>query len=76
MRQPMTTAEPDDHWGPRLHPESRGPNFDVVGTSQTVVVHETRGAKRMTCWPGSSPVGCRPIQIAVTLSDMSDRLPL
>jgi hypothetical protein len=26
------------------------PNFDLVGTSRTVVVRETRGATHMTCW--------------------------
>jgi hypothetical protein len=41
-----------------------------------VVIHETREAKRTTCWSGSSPVGCTPIRITVTLSDMSDRLSL
>jgi hypothetical protein len=39
-----------------------------------VVVHETREAKRMTCWSGSSPAWCTLIQITVILSDMSDRL--
>jgi hypothetical protein len=26
-----------------------------------VVVRETHGATRMTCWSGSSPTGCTPI---------------
>jgi hypothetical protein len=30
----------------------------------------------MTCWSDSSPVGCTSIRVTVTLSDMSDRLPL
>jgi hypothetical protein len=30
----------------------------------------------MMCWSGSSLVGCTPIHIAMTLLDMSDRLPL
>jgi hypothetical protein len=49
-------------------------NFDLVGTTRTVVV---RGTPRVTCttyWSGSSPIGCKPIQITATLSDMSDRL--
>jgi hypothetical protein len=37
------------------------PDFDLVGTSRMVVVCETRGATRMTCWSGSSPAGCTPI---------------
>jgi hypothetical protein len=41
-----------------------------------VVIRETREAKRMTCWSGSSPTGCTSIQITATLSDMSDRLSL
>jgi hypothetical protein len=41
-----------------------------------VVVRETREAKCMTCWSGSSPIGCTPIRITVTLSDMSDHLSL
>jgi hypothetical protein len=39
-----------------------------------VVARETQEATRTTCWLSSSPAGCTPIQITVTLSDMSDRL--
>jgi hypothetical protein len=74
MSQPKMTVGPNDRWGPRLHPGSSGPSFDLVGTSWTIVVHETREAKRMTCWFGSFPAWCTLIQIVVTLSDMSDRL--
>jgi hypothetical protein len=42
-------------------------DFNLVGTSQTIVVRETHEATRMTCWSGSSPVGCTPIRIAATL---------
>jgi hypothetical protein len=31
------------------------PNFNLVGTSQTVVIHETPRATRMMCWLGSFP---------------------
>jgi hypothetical protein len=41
-----------------------------------VVVCETLGTTRMMCQSGSSPIGCTPIQIAITLSDISDRLSL
>jgi hypothetical protein len=54
----------------------QGPRFVLVGTSQRVVVRENREAKCMMCWSGFSPVGCTPIRIITTLSDMSDRLPL
>jgi hypothetical protein len=54
----------------------QGPIFNLVGTSRTVVIRETREAKHTTCWSGSSPVGCTPIRIVMTLSDMSDRLSL
>jgi hypothetical protein len=33
-------------------------------------------AKHTMCWLGSFPAGCTPIQITVTLSDMSDHLSL
>jgi hypothetical protein len=49
-------------------------DFDLVGTSRMVVVRETCGATRMTCWSGSSPAGCTPNRITTTLSDMSDCL--
>jgi hypothetical protein len=41
-----------------------------------VVVRETQEAKRTICWSGSFPVGCTPIRIVMTLSDMSDHLSL
>jgi hypothetical protein len=52
----------------------QGPNFDLVGISWMVVIRETSGVTRTTCWSSSSPAGCTPIWIVVTLSDMSDRL--
>jgi hypothetical protein len=39
----------------------QGTDFNLVGTSQPVVVHETPEVTRMTCWSGSSPTGCTPI---------------
>jgi hypothetical protein len=39
-------AGSDDHWESRLHPKSRG-EFDLVGTSRTVVICETYGAPRV-----------------------------
>jgi hypothetical protein len=51
-----------------------GPDFDLVWTSWTVIIRETRGATRMMCWSGSSPEGCISIQVTATLSDMSGRL--
>jgi hypothetical protein len=52
----------------------QGPNFDLIGTLRTVVVHGTPGATCMMCWSGSSPAGCLSIRVAATLSDMSGRL--
>jgi hypothetical protein len=69
----MTTG-PDDHRGAKTSSREQGPIFDLVGTSWTVVVCETTGVMRMTCWSDSSPAGCISIQIAATLSDMSGRL--
>jgi hypothetical protein len=54
--------------------QEQSPDFDLVGTTRTVVVCETRGFTCTTCWSGSSPTGCIPIQITMILSDMSDRL--
>jgi hypothetical protein len=54
----------------------QGADFNLVGTSYTVVVCETRGTTRMIYWSGSSPTRCTLIRIIVTLSDMSDRLSL
>jgi hypothetical protein len=56
--------------------QEQNPNFDLVGTSRIVVVRETHGATHMMCWSGSSPAGCTPIRITVTLLDMCDRLSL
>jgi hypothetical protein len=69
----------DDGWvGQSLRAKTssreQSPDFGLIRTSRTVVVHETRGATRMTCWSDSSPAGCTPIRITVTLSNMSDRL--
>jgi hypothetical protein len=52
----------------------QGPSFDLVGTSQTVVVCETLGFTRTMCQSGSSPTGCISIRVPTTLSDMSNRL--
>jgi hypothetical protein len=62
--------------GPKTSSREKGPNFDLVGTSHTVVVCETREDKRMMCWSGSSPVGCTTIRITETLSYIGDRLSL
>jgi hypothetical protein len=51
-----------------------GANFNLVGTSQIVVVRETLEATCTTCGSGSSPVGCISIRVNATLSDMSGRL--
>jgi hypothetical protein len=69
----------DDGWagrllGAKISSWEQRPDFDLVGTSQTVVVRETHGAVCMMCWSGSSTAGCTLIQIATTLSDMSERL--
>jgi hypothetical protein len=86
-------AAPDDDraersLGVKTSSREQGPRFNLVGTSQTIVVRETRGATRMvviretrgathmTCQSGSSPAGCTPIRTVMTLSDMSDRLSL
>jgi hypothetical protein len=52
------------------------PDFDLVGTSPTIVICETPMATRTTCWSGSSFAGCISIWIIATLSDMSDCLSL
>jgi hypothetical protein len=62
--------------GAKTSSREQGPRFDLVGTSRTVVVHETCEATHMTCWSGSSPTKYTPIRITVTLSNMSDRLSL
>jgi hypothetical protein len=62
--------------GAKTSSREQSPNFDLVETSRTAVVHEIRGATCMMCWLGSSPIGCTPIRIAMTLSNMSDRLSL
>jgi hypothetical protein len=72
-------AAQDDGWvrrslGGKTLSREQGPDFDLVGTSQTVIVRETSGATHMMCWSGSYPVGCTLIRIVVTLSDMSGRL--
>jgi hypothetical protein len=72
MRQSRMMVGSNDRCEPRLHSGSRGP----VSILRTVVVRETQEVKRTTCWSGSSPAECTLIQIATTLSDMSDRLSL
>jgi hypothetical protein len=62
--------------GAKTSSPKQSPDFNLVGASRTAVIHETRGATRMTCWSGSSPTWCTSIRIAATLSNMSDRLPL
>jgi hypothetical protein len=41
-----------------------------------VICESLRESKHMVCWSGSSPVGCISIQVATTLSIMSDSLSL
>jgi hypothetical protein len=41
MRQLRMMVRPDDHWGAKTSSWEQGPRFDLVGTSQTVVVCET-----------------------------------
>jgi hypothetical protein len=60
--------------GANTSSREQGPNFDLVGTSQMVIVRETCGVTRTMCWSGSSPAWCISIQITMTLSDMSERL--
>jgi hypothetical protein len=60
--------------GVKTSSRDQGPNFDLIGTSRAVVVRKTREAKHTTCWSGSSPAWCTPIQITVTLLNMSDYL--
>jgi hypothetical protein len=43
--------------GTKTFSREQGPNFDLVGTSQMVVVCEIREAKCTTCWSGSSLQG-------------------
>jgi hypothetical protein len=73
-------AHDDDRVGRSLGANTssweQGPNFDLVGTSRTVVIHETQEAMRTTYWLGSFPAGCTPIRITATPSYMSDRLVL
>jgi hypothetical protein len=53
----------DDRWEPKFHLEEQRPDFDLVGTSWKVVVHETRGTRRTTFWSSSSSAGCTLIRI-------------
>jgi hypothetical protein len=52
----------------------QGTNFDLVGTSQMVVVRGTLWVVRTACWSGSSPAGCISIWVVMTLLIMSDIL--
>jgi hypothetical protein len=52
----------------------QGIDFDLVGTSRTIIIREASGVARTTCWSGSSPVGCISIRVTTILSDMSDCL--
>jgi hypothetical protein len=74
MRQPRMTARAGRWLGANTSSREQGPSFDLVGTSRTVVIRENREAKHTTYWLDSSPAGCTPIRITVTLSDMSDHL--
>jgi hypothetical protein len=67
MTQPTMTTESNDRWGAKTSSQEQGPSFDLVETSQTVVVREIQEAKHTTCWLDSSPVGCIPIQITAAL---------
>jgi hypothetical protein len=60
--------------GAKTSSREQSPDFDLVGSSRAVVIHDTPGAMRMTCWLGSSPTGCISIRVTTTLFDMSDRL--
>jgi hypothetical protein len=60
--------------GAKTSSREKRPDFELVGTLWTVIVREIHGATHMTCWSCSSPTGCTPIQITVTLLDMSVRL--
>jgi hypothetical protein len=60
--------------GAKTSSREQGLAFDLVETSQIVVVCETPGVTRTSCWSGSSPIGCISIQVTTTLSDMSDCL--
>jgi hypothetical protein len=65
-------ARPSLTGGQDYIPRARN-DFDLVGTSQIIVIHETPGVTRAMCWSGSSPARCISIQIAMTLLNMSDR---
>jgi hypothetical protein len=72
-------AAQDDDWverslGAKTSSQEQGPDFDLVGISQTVIVHEAREAVRTTCWSGSSPIGCISIWVTMTLLVMSGHL--
>jgi hypothetical protein len=43
MREPRMTVGSDDRWEPRLHPREQRPDFNLVGTSWTIVIHEIHG---------------------------------
>jgi hypothetical protein len=51
-----------------------GARFRLGRNLWTVGIRETLGVIRMTYWSGSSPAGCIPIEVTVTLSDMSGHL--
>jgi hypothetical protein len=57
MREPRMTAR-SALLGAKTSSPERRPEFDLVGTSWTVVVRETPMGARVTYQSGSSPVGC------------------
>jgi hypothetical protein len=74
MRQPRMMAGPNDRWDTRLHLGSSGPISTLYGINGGLSYVRPEGATHTMCWSGCSPVGCKPIRIAVTLLDISDCL--
>jgi hypothetical protein len=64
------TTEPSNRWVHDFIPGA-GAQFRLSRDFTDSFVRETREAKCMTCWLGSSLAGSTPIRIAATLSDMS-----
>jgi hypothetical protein len=62
--------------GAKTSPREQGIDFDLVRTSQMVIIRETPWVTRMACWSGSSPARYISIRVTAILSDMSDCLSL
>jgi hypothetical protein len=73
MRHPKMMAEPRITESQDFI-SGAGARFRLSRDMRMVIIHETPGVTRMTCWSGSSHTGCISIRVAVTLSDMSDSL--